>query len=107
MVALFFPVIGYVNAMKPIKQARSGNYQPRSGEQYVEEAWPAITATVTSSIICGHEIATVCEAAWIRQTSPNPVPGNLEPIQSLVVNSFTTLSTCANVYDPVQWTLLC
>lgn len=114
-VALFFLLTGYVNAMKPMKQARNGSIGPalsglssstlrRTGRLVL----PTTVATLASWLIAqmgGYKIGKKCDAAWIRDTSPIRLPGIIWPIQSLVTNCFTTWSSGSNVYDPIQWTL--
>ena len=114
-VALFFLLTGYVNAMKPMKQARNGSIGPalaglssstlrRTGRLVL----PTTVATLASWFIAqmgGYRIGKTCDAAWIRDTSPIRLPGLIWPIQSLVNNCFTTWSSGSNVYDPIQWTL--
>ena len=113
-VSLFFVLTGYVNAIKPIRQARNGNGNQallslalsafrRTGRLVL----PATIATITSWVICQlglFEIGRTCEALWIRDTSPKPGPGVTGSIRLLVTNLFTTWTTGFNVYDKNQWT---
>lgn len=114
-VALFFLLTGYVNALKPMKQARSGSINSalsglasstlrRTGRL----VFPTTIATLCSWIISqlgGYRIGKTCEASWIRDTCPDRVSGIIDPVKSLVYNCFTTWSSGANKYDPIQWTL--
>ena len=112
--SLFFVLTGYVNALKPIKQARDGNgNQALSGlsvsafRRTGRLVLPATIATVISWVICQlglFEIGRTCDAAWIRDTSPSPGPGVAGSIRLLLVNLFTTWTTGFNAYDKNQWT---
>ena len=113
-VSLFFILTGYVNAMKPIKQARNGNgNQALSGLAFSafrrtgRLVLPATIATVISWILCQlglFEIGRTCEAGWIRDTSPKPGPGVTGSLRLLFENLFTTWTTGSNAYDKNQWT---
>ncbi len=113
-VSLFFILTGYVNAVKPIKQARNGNgNQALSGLGFSafrrtgRLVLPATIATIISWVICQlglFEIGRTCEAVWIRDTSPKPGPGVTGSIRLLLANLFTTWTTGFNVYDKNQWT---
>ena len=113
-VSLFFLLTGYVNAVKPIKQAQSGNgSQALSGLAFSafrrtgRLVLPATIATVISWMICQlglFEIGRTCDAAWIRDTSPTSGPGFTGSIRRLFTNLFTTWTTGFNDYDRNQWT---
>ena len=113
-VSLFFILTGYVNAMKPIKQARNGNgNQALSGLAFSafrrtgRLVLPATIATVISWMFCQlglFEIGRTCEAGWIRDTSPKPGPGVRGSLRLLFENLFTTWTTGSNAYDKNQWT---
>lgn len=113
-VSLFFVLTGYVNALKPTKQAQAGNGS-RALSGLASSAFrrtgrlvlPATIATVISWIICQFglfEIGRTCEAGWIRDTCPIPGPGVSGSIRLLLTNLFTTWTTGSNVYDSNQWT---
>ncbi|MCJ1460500.1 hypothetical protein MMC28_010882 [Mycoblastus sanguinarius] len=114
-VALFFLLTGYVNAMKPIKQARNGSIsQALSGlssstlRRTARLVLPPTIVTIASWALCqmgGYRTGKNCEAAWIRDTSPVPTPSLIGSVKSLINNCFTTWSTGSNAYDPIQWTL--
>ena len=113
-VALFFLLTGYVNAMKPMKQARNGSVgQALSGlssstlRRTGRLVLPTTVATLVSWMLCqlgGYRIGKTCDATWIRDTSPSPTAGFIAPLRSLVHNCFTTWSNGSNAYDPIQWT---
>lgn len=114
-VALFFVLTGYVNAMRPIKQARSGNttaafenLASSSLRRTARLVLPTTVATVASWFVCqlgGYRLAKACEADWIRYSSPEPSSGAIAAVTSLLRNIFTTWASGSNQYDPVQWTL--
>ena len=114
-VALFFLLTGYVNAIKPIKQARNGSIDfalsdlasscfRRTGRLVL----PATIATILSWIMCelgGYKHGRISDATWIRDTSPDPSKSISEAVHNLWYNLFTTWSKGANKYDAIQWTL--
>lgn len=114
-VATFFVLTGYVNAMKPLKQARNGDIDKamsglasstlrRTGRLLL----PTIAVTIASWMICqlgGYKTGKVYDSEFIRDTSPDSIPGFVGPIRSLVSNCFSTWSSGSNIYDPIQWTL--
>lgn len=113
-VSLFFVLTGYVNAMKPIKQARCGNgSEALAGLAFSafrrtsRLVLPATIATIISWTICQlglFEVGRTCEAVWIRDTSPKPGPGIAGSVHLLLTNLFTTWTTGSNIYDKNQWT---
>lgn len=113
-VALFFLLTGYVNSMRPIKQARNGSINPalsglasstlrRTGRLVL----PATIATLLSWLLCqvgAFDVGTKCDAAWVRDTSPAPGPGLEGSLRMLASNVYTTWTSGANEYDKNQWT---
>lgn len=115
-VALFFLLTGYVNAMKPLKQARAGNttaaFQTLASSSLRRTArlvLPTTVATVLSWLVCqlgGYKLANRCESDWIKFSSTEPSTGVFAAVGDLLRNIFTTWLSGANRYDPVQWTLV-
>lgn len=114
-VALFFLLTGYVNAMRPIKQARAGDAAGALGSisssalrRTSRLVLPTTVATIVSATICflgGYRLAKSCDSDWIRDSSPDRAANVPDALRLLVWNIFTTWSMGANIYDPVQWTL--
>ena len=114
-VAVFAILSGYVNALKPIKQSRTGNIDAvlsgiaksafrRTGRFMI----PAIVATTASWLVCqfgGYNLARTVDAAWIRDTSPIPSTSFAGALSDLFSNLVTTWTDGGNQYDRIQWTL--
>ena len=114
-VAVFAILSGYVNALKPIKQSRTGNIDAvlsgiaksafrRTGRFMI----PAIIATTASWLVCqfgGYNLASTVDAAWIRDTSPIPSTSFAGALSDLFSNLVTTWTDGGNQYDRIQWTL--
>ena len=114
-VAIFAILSGYVNALKPIKQTRSGNIDAalsgiaksafrRTGRFVI----PAVIATTLSWLVCqfgGYRLAKTVDSAWIRDTSPVPSPSFATALSDLFYNIITTWTDGGNEYDRIQWTL--
>ena len=114
-VAIFAIISGYVNALKPTKQARAGNTDGalasiaksayrRTGRFVL----PVVIATLVSWLMCqfgAYKLARVVDSAWIRDTSP-PVSSSFAcAFSDLFHNLITTWTTGGNIYDPIQWTM--
>ncbi|KAI9765016.1 MAG: hypothetical protein M1835_007472, partial [Candelina submexicana] len=114
-VAMFFLLTGYVNAMKPIRQAREGNTDValsnlarstfrRTGRLVLS---PTI-ATICSWALCqlgAYDIGRQSDSAWMRNSAPVPSSSFVGAFTDLFHNIFNTWSEGSNRYDPIQWTL--
>ena len=114
-VAVFAIISGYVNALKPTKQTRSGNIDGalasiaksayrRTGRFLL----PVVVATLFSWLMCqfgAYKLARVVDSMWIRDTSPPESSSFSAAFVDLFQNLITTWTTGANIYDPIQWTM--
>ena len=112
-VALFFVLSGFVNALKPIRQARAGsvdtalaNLASSSFRRTGRLVLPAAAATVISWFLCqlgAYEMARSSDATWIRETSPSPSVSWTAAVISLFKNIFATwMFGQENEYDQPQ-----
>ena len=114
-VAAFAILSGYVNALKPTRQARTGQIDAmlagvaksafrRTGRFII----PALLATTGSWLLCQfgvYNLGRVVDSHWVRDTSPRPsgsLPGALYDLFHALL---TTWTNGANQYDRIQWTL--
>lgn len=114
-VALFFVLLGYVNSLKAVGQARSGA---------VEEAlqtiagstirWtarlvlPAAAATFIAWLACQlgfFSLASRSDAYWLQVNSAQPSDSWGNALQHLVEQIFSTWLYAENHYDQPQWAL--
>lgn len=116
-VALFFILMGFVNALKPIKLARAGdvdtalsNLATSSFKRSFRLFLPATAATVLSWLICqfgAYETARKSDAYWLYTTSPAPSASWGTAVIDLLFAIRTTWSyNPDNPYDQPQWALL-
>ncbi len=116
-VALFFVLSGYVNALKPIKQARAGsidnaltNLASSSFRRTGRLVLPAAAATVISWLLCqfgAYEIARASDAPWIRDTSAlRSEPWSAAVLALLKNIAATWIFGHENKYDQPQWALI-
>lgn len=113
--AVFAIMSGYVNALKPVRQTRSGQTQEalvsiarsayrRTGRFLL----PVAMATLLSWLICqfgAYKLAKVVDSQWIRDTSPPPSTSFAAAFSDLFHNLVSTWTDGTNVYDPIQWTM--
>jgi len=115
--ACFFILSGFVNSLKPVKLARSGQIETTLSNLAVSSfrrSWrlflPATAATLISWFICqfgGYETATLTDAYWLYITSPKPSPSwGLAVKDLLLAIRQTWLYNPNNIYDQPQWALL-
>ena len=114
-VAAFALLAGFVNSLKPIKQARAGNADAvlsgvaksafrRTGRFMI----PAVVATTISWLACqfgAYKIAKAADSQWIRDTSPSPSASFAAAFYDLFSSLGTTWIDGFNAYDKIQWTL--
>lgn len=116
-VALFFILSGFVNALKPIKLARSGNIETALSNLAVSSfrrpfrlILPATAATIISWFITqfgAYETAKNSDAYWLSITSPSPSLTWTKAFEDLVSAIRTTwLYEPLNPYDQPQWALI-
>ncbi len=116
-VALFFILSGFVNAMKPIKLARSGNVETALSNLAVSSfrrpfrlILPATAATVISWFITqfgAYETAKNSDAYWLYITSPSPSKTWSMAVEDLIsAIRATWLYEPSNPYDQPQWALI-
>ncbi len=112
--ALFFLLTGYVNAIKPIKQARSGNTQGAlSGlvSSAFRRPWrlilPPTIATFIAWLMANLGLFSLgrrCPSWWMRDTSPPSDATFQDAIHGLFTAIYHTWwGGGANVYDKNQW----
>ena len=116
-VALFFILSGFVNALKPIKLARSGSVETALSNLAISSfrrpfrlILPATAATVISWFITqlgAYETAKNSNAYWLYITSPSPSETWSKAVEDLVSAIRTTwLYEPSNPYDQPQWALI-
>ena len=116
-VALFIILMGFVNALKPIKLARAGNVDTALSNMAVSSFkrtfrlfLPATAATVLSWFFCqlgAYETARNSDAYWLYITSPLPSETWPKAIADLLRAIRTTWEyNPDNPYDQPQWALM-
>ena len=116
-VALFFILSGFVNALKPIKLARSGNIEAALSNLAISSfrrpfrlALPATAATVCIWLVTqfgAFETARNSDAYWLYITSPSPNETWSKAVKDLISAIRTTwLYEPSNPYDQPQWALI-
>ena len=116
-VALFFILMGFVNALRPIKLARAGevesalkNLGVSSFKRSFRLFLPATTATILSWFVCqlgAYETARQSDAYWLYTTSPLPSESWGTAVVDLLSAIRQTWSFLPdNPYDQPQWALL-
>ena len=115
--ACFFILAGFVNSLKPIKLARSGQVDTALSNLAVSSfrrSWrlflPATAATIISWFICqfgGYETARQSDAYWLYITSPAPSYSWGTAGEDLIIAIRNTWTyNPDNPYDQPQWALL-
>jgi hypothetical protein len=115
-VAIFFFVMGYVNALNPLKGAYAGNTDlvlsniARSCfTRTVRLVVPTGIATFVAWLFCqfgAFRLATRTDSVWIRMVSHNPDPTVRAALDGLLRSVTLFWHKGANRYDPVHWTLI-
>lgn len=116
-VAIFFVLLGFVNALKPIRQARNGDSESAlSGlskaafRRSFRLVLPAATATIISWALCQlgtYEISRNSDAFWLYLNTPAPAGSFCEAISDLVKSLLATWRLGGNnKYDQPQWALI-
>ena len=116
-VALFFILSGFVNALKPITLAKSGNIEAAlfnlaisSFRRPFRLILPATAATFISWFVTqigAYETAKNSDAYWLHVTSPSPSKTWGRAVEDLFSAIRTTwLYAPSNPYDQPQWALI-
>ncbi|KAJ4350480.1 uncharacterized protein N0V89_009101 [Didymosphaeria variabile] len=116
-VAVFFVLLGFVNALKPIKQARNGDSESAllglstaSFRRSFRLVLPATVATIISWTLCQtgvYELARNSDAYWLYTNTPQPSEGLCSAFVDLVQSLMATWRFGpGNQYDQPQWALL-
>ncbi|KAF1972421.1 hypothetical protein BU23DRAFT_555217 [Bimuria novae-zelandiae CBS 107.79] len=116
-VAIFFVLLGFVNALKPIKQARSGNsdaalvgLSTAAFRRSFRLVLPASVATIISWTLCqlgAYEISRNSAAYWLYTNTPAPSASWSGAIVDLVQALLATWRLGDNnEYDQPQWALI-
>jgi hypothetical protein len=116
-VAIFFILMGFVNALKPIKLARA-DQADKASVNLARGAFgrvcrliiPAAIATLFSWIICQfglYQMARESDAYWLYTTSPSPSPSFVDAIADLLISLRDTwIFGRENAFDQPQWALI-
>ncbi|KIV84971.1 hypothetical protein PV11_00716 [Exophiala sideris] len=116
-VAIFFIVMGFVNALKPLKLARSGQAEEAhsklassSFSRIFRLVLPATAATIISWFICNiglYERASLSDAYWLNENTPLPSSTWLHAFPDLLDGLTSTwMFGFENQYDQPQWALV-
>jgi hypothetical protein len=115
-VSFFLVLTGFVNALKPIKQARDGRVDAAlSGlassclRRTSRLVLPCTIATFFSWILCevgAFEIGAMTTSEWMRETCPRPSGSVWAALHSLGRAIYETWTSNNNVVDRNQWVML-
>ncbi|KAF1982002.1 hypothetical protein K402DRAFT_398040 [Aulographum hederae CBS 113979] len=115
-VAVFFLLTGFVNALGPIKKARSSrpetalaSLSSSTFRRVFRLVLPCTIMTVVSWAICqfdGYEMGRISSSEWIRNTSPMKSANFLAAVRALAKWIFKTWAHGENTYDKNQWTMI-
>ena len=109
--------MGFVNALKPLKIARSGQANSASNKLAISSfsrilrlLLPATTATIISWVLCqlgAFETARQSDAYWLNTYSPLPSANIFKAVLDLKdALKHTWMFAIDNVYDQPQWALI-
>lgn len=111
--AIFFLLTGYVNAYKPIKQARNNEVSAAFAglaSSTFRRPWRLFLPTTIMTLISWgmmrldfYSSARRCSSGWISDTTPPYIPNVWASIVDLGQNLFSTWHTGVNNYDKNQW----
>lgn len=114
-IAIFALVTGYVCALKPIRQSKSGNIDgaltsvAKSAFRRIPRLFlPTTIATCIMWVLSqlgAYEIAAATDSYWLITTSPVHRRPFSAAIHSLFREIVVTWTLLQNNYDPNQWTL--
>lgn len=114
-VSIFSLVTGYVCALKPIRQARSGNIEgalvgiAKSAFRRIPRIFlPTTIATCITWFFCQFgvfQVAKNTDSAWLSYHGPSMTPYFGDAIRSLLFNVIETWVHGRNMYDANHWNL--
>lgn len=114
-VAVFAIISGYVNSLKPVRQARAG--QTNESLAAISKAafrrtgrfvLPVVFITLIEWLACqfgAFSLAKSVDSQWLRDSSPSPSKSFAGAFYDLWTNLVSTWTRGSNAYDPVQWTM--
>lgn len=116
-VAVFFILLGFVNALKPIKQARNGDWESALSDistaafrRSFRLVLPASLATIISWMFCqigAYELSRNSDAYWLYTNTPPQSDSWCGAIHDLVRELLSTWRPGdGNLYDQPQWALI-
>lgn len=116
-VAIFFILLGFVNALKPLSLLQAGQVDKASQKlanstfgRVLRLMLPAGFATMISWLICQlglYELARNSDAFWLRENTPGPSPNIFAALVDLKTGLVETWRLGgSNPYDQPQWALL-
>ncbi|EXJ73928.1 uncharacterized protein A1O5_02222 [Cladophialophora psammophila CBS 110553] len=116
-VAIFFILMGFVNALKPIQLARTDQVDKAlqklassSFSRIFRLVLPATTATIISWFLCNldlYSISAQSNAYWLYTNTPEPSSSWLEALLDLFHGLRATWTYGdENIYDQPQWALV-
>ena len=116
-VAIFFLLMGFVNALKPLQLARSDQVDKAlqklassSFSRIFRLILPATAATIISWFICNlglYSISTQSDAYWLHENTPKPSSDWASAFFALLQGlKATWVYGIQNPYDQPQWALI-
>jgi hypothetical protein len=116
-VAIFFILMGFVNALKPLQLARSDQIDKAlqkmassSFSRIFRLVLPATAATVISWLVCNmglYSISVQSDAFWLHENTPKPSSDWTSAFADLFHGlKVTWVYGDQNVYDQPQWALI-
>jgi hypothetical protein len=115
-VSMFLVLTGFVNALKPIKQARDGRVDAAlSGlassclRRTSRLVLPCTIATLFSWMACElgwFKMGSIANSVWMRETSPQPSGSVWAALKSLGRAIYDTWTSYSNAMDKNQWVML-
>lgn len=115
--AVFFVLMGFVNSLKPLKQARSGQYEAAlsnlassSFRRTFRLILPSSLATMVAWMICQlglMERGRTGDAWWLYENTPAPSSSWSQALKALSKALWHTWTFGgSNVFDQPQWTMI-
>lgn len=116
-VAMFFILLGFVNSLKPLSLARSGQTDAAASKLAASSLsrifrllFPTSMATIISWLICQlgiYEMGRNSEAFWLRANTPTPSSNIFAALGDLKDGLLNTWSfEFYNQYDQPQWAIV-
>ena len=115
-VTMFAFLTGYVCAIKPLRQVKSGNVSGalttlgksafRRPPRLIMPATIAMCIAFVFAQLGGFNVSSRCDSEWLRSSSPNDI-GSLDTEIPRLLHNFRTVWTNGGMeYDDHQWALL-